>query len=132
MSVFAVLAAATATALATGLGAVPFLLVRRPTRAWLGFANALAAGAMLGASAGLAWEGVRAGPWRTALGALIGGIFIAVTTRLLEARPYLHVAGLEAADALRMLLIVGVMTVHSVTEGVGVGSRSATARRSGR
>lgn len=121
MSVFAVLAAATATALATGLGALPFVLVRRPTRAWLGIANALAAGAMLGASAGLAWEGVRAGPWRTALGALVGAIFIALTTRLLEGRPYLHVAGLEAADALRMLLIVGVMTVHSVTEGVGVG-----------
>jgi zinc transporter ZupT len=121
MTALAVFAAATVTALATGLGALPFAFVRHPTRAWLGLANALAAGAMLGASAGLAWEGVRAGPGRTALGAALGALFIALTTRFLEDRPHVHVAGLEGADALRLLLIVGVMTVHSVTEGVGVG-----------
>jgi zinc transporter ZupT len=116
-----VLVAATATALATGLGALPFAVVRRPTRAWLGVANSLAAGAMLGASAGLAWEGVRAGPWRTVFGAAGGALFIAATTRLLEGRRHVHIAGLERADVLRMVIIVGVMTVHSVTEGVGVG-----------
>jgi zinc transporter, ZIP family len=121
MTALTVLLAATATALATGLGALPFAVVRRPTRAWLGVANSLAAGAMLGASAGLGWEGMRAGPWRTALGAAAGALFIAATTRLLESRRHVHIAGLERADALRMVLIVGVMTVHSVTEGVGVG-----------
>jgi len=120
VNAFAVLAAATVTALATGLGALPFLLVRRPTRAWLGVANSLAAGAMLGASAGLAWEGATIGPGRTAAGAAIGGVFIAATGRFLEGR-HPHVVGLDSADAMRMLLIVGVMTVHSVTEGVGVG-----------
>lgn len=121
MSALTVLAAASATALATGLGALPFLLVRRPTRAWLGVANALAAGAMLGASAGLAREGSLVGAWRTALGVTLGALFIAATTRLLRDRRHVHVAGLGGADGLRMLLIVGVMTVHSVTEGVGVG-----------
>jgi len=121
MTALAVFVAATLTALATGLGALPFAVVRRPTRAWLGVANSIAAGAMLGASAGLAWEGLRAGHWRTALGAAAGAAFIAVTTRVLESRKDVHVAGLERADAMRMLLIVGVMTVHSVTEGVGVG-----------
>jgi zinc transporter ZupT len=120
VSVYAVLAAATVTALATGLGALPFLLVRRPSRAWLGLANAVAAGAMLGASAGLAWEGQSVGQGRTALGALLGVLFIAGTGRVLEGRD-VHVAGLERADAMRMLLIVGVMTMHSFTEGVGVG-----------
>jgi zinc transporter, ZIP family len=120
MSASTVFLAATVTALATGLGAVPFAFVRHPTRRWLGVANALAAGAMLGASAGLVWEGVQAGAWRAALGAAAGAAFIAGTTRVLEQRP-VHLAGLEGADALRMLLIVGVMTVHSVTEGVGVG-----------
>jgi zinc transporter, ZIP family len=120
VNALAVLAAATVTALATGLGALPFLLVRRPTRAWLGVANALAAGAMLGASVGLAWEGTAVGPARTAAGAALGAIFIAGTGRYLEGR-HIHVVGVEGADAMRMLLIVGVMTVHSVTEGIGVG-----------
>jgi zinc transporter, ZIP family len=121
MSALTVFAAATVTALATGLGALPFALVRRPSRTWLGIANAVAAGAMLGASAGLVWEGVQAGAWRTALGAAVGAGFIAGTTRVLEHGPELHMAGVAGADALRMLMIVGVMTVHSVTEGVGVG-----------
>jgi zinc transporter ZupT len=120
VATFAVFAAASVTALATGLGALPFLLVRRPTRAWLGLASALAAGAMLGASAGLVWEGAALGPGRTTLGAVLGVVFIAATGRLLEGRS-LHVVGLDRADALRMLMIVGVMTVHSIAEGVGVG-----------
>src|SRR4029450_3151839 len=33
----------------------------------------------------------------------------------------LHLGSLQGADALAALMIVGVMTVHSVTEGVGVG-----------
>jgi zinc transporter ZupT len=121
MSALTVFVAALITALATGLGALPFAFVRHPTRSWLGIANALAAGAMLGASAGLAWEGAQAGVWRTAVGAAVGAGFIALTTRVLERRREVHVAGLEGADARQMLLIVGVMTVHSVTEGVGVG-----------
>jgi zinc transporter ZupT len=121
VDVIVVFSVALASALATGLGALPFAVVRHPSRSWLGVANALAAGAMLGASAGLVWEGVQAGMWRTAAGAAAGAGFIAATTRFLEHRRDVHVAGLEGADARSMLLIVGVMTVHSVTEGVGVG-----------
>ena len=66
---------ALATALATGLGALPFVFTSRADRAWLGTANSLAAGLMLGASAGLLYEGARYNAERTALGALAGGIF---------------------------------------------------------
>ena len=57
MDALFVFVAALVTALATGLGALPFLLVHRPKRRWLGLANALASGFMIGASAGLAYEG---------------------------------------------------------------------------
>ncbi|MGH3135442.1 MAG: ZIP family metal transporter [Gaiellaceae bacterium] len=113
--------AALATALATGLGALPFLLVRRPARRWLGLANALASGFMIGASVGLAYEGTGHGSEGMILGALAGAAFIAVTSRVLGRDRELHLGALEGADARRALLIVGVMTVHSFTEGVGIG-----------
>ena len=64
------------TAVATGIGALPFAFVKRPTRRWLGASNAVAAGLMLAASFGLLYEGVNYGLWRTLAGALIGLIFI--------------------------------------------------------
>ena len=67
MEVLAVFAIALATALATGLGALPFAFTGVPDRSWLGTANGLAAGFMLGASAGLCYEGSRYGVDRTAL-----------------------------------------------------------------
>jgi zinc transporter, ZIP family len=76
---------------------------------------------MIGASAGLAYEGTTQGAGRTVLGALAGAVSIALATRLLGRNRELHLGALEGADALRALLIVGVMTVHSFTEGVGVG-----------
>lgn len=121
MTALTVFLAALATALATGLGAAPFLLVRQPGRRWLGLANSLAAGFMIGASAGLVWEGASSGPGRTALGAFAGAALIAFTGRQLGRRHDLQLGALQGADARRALLIVGVMTVHSFTEGVGVG-----------
>jgi zinc transporter, ZIP family len=116
-----VFVAALVTALATGLGALPFVLGKHPTRGWIGLANALAAGFMIGASVGLAYEGAVQGPGRTMLGALTGAASIAFASRLLGRDRELHLGALEGADARRALLIVGVMTVHSFTEGVGVG-----------
>ena len=96
--------------------------MRRPGRLWLGLANALASGFMIGASVGLAYEGANYGPDRMVLGAIAGAIFIALTSRLLSRdTKQVHLGALQGADARRALLIVGVMTVHSFTEGVGVG-----------
>ena len=64
--------AALATALATGLGALPFAFDGRGVGRWLGPANAVASGVMLGASASLVIEGVERSGGRTAVGA-IGG-----------------------------------------------------------
>jgi len=109
------------TALATGLGALPFLVFPRFSRVWLGISNAIAAGLMLAASFGLFFEGLEIGVGRVILGIALGLAFIAVSQRALDARPEMQVGALRGADARKALLIVGIMTLHSVTEGVGVG-----------
>jgi ZIP family zinc transporter len=122
VDVWTVFVAASVTALATGLGALPFFFFPHMSRSWLGLANSLASGFMLGASAALFWEGARIGVVRTVGGALLGIAFIELTRRRLGRRDEeLHLGSLRGADATKALLIVGVMTVHSFTEGVGVG-----------
>src|SRR3712207_3735918 len=110
------------TALATGLGAVPFAFAKHPTRKWLGASNAVAAGLMLAASFGLIYEGVEYGVLRALTGALLGLGFIVAARRLLRQDEHpAAFAGMGGLDARKALLIVGVMTVHSFTEGVGIG-----------
>ena len=100
---------------------MPFLLGRQASSSWLGTANALASGFMLGASAGLLWEGRSYGAGRVVAGALAGAMFMLATRRFLGRRRDVHFGAITGVDARRMLMIVGVMTVHSFTEGVGVG-----------
>ena len=113
--------AALVTALATGLGAVPFLFVREMSRWWLAVCNAIAAGLMLAASHGLLVEGSVHDPWRATVGLVLGAGLIAAGRGLVAKRQDLHLGALRGADALKVLMIVGVMTVHSMAEGVGVG-----------
>jgi zinc transporter, ZIP family len=110
------------TGVATGLGALPFAFAKHPTRRWLGASNAVAAGLMLAASFGLIYEGVNHGLLRTLAGALLGLAFIVAARRLLRQDEHPAVfAGMGGLDARKALLIVGVMTLHSFTEGVAIG-----------
>jgi zinc transporter, ZIP family len=120
MTVEAVFLAALVTAVATGLGALPLLLGRIQDRG-VGLATAVAAGFMLGASAGLFREGGAVDLRRTVAGASLGAGFIVLTRRLLGHRRDVEFGALRGSDAIGALMIVGVMTVHSFTEGVGVG-----------
>ncbi len=114
---------ALATALATGLGAIPFLFVKDVSHRVIAISNAVAAGLMLGASFGLVSEGTVHGRWGTLGGAAIGVAFILVTQRLLsdydDEKLVFEAATGESAR--RMLLLLIVMTVHSFSEGVAVG-----------
>jgi zinc transporter ZupT len=122
VNVWTVTAAAAVTAVATGLGALPFAFLRNGMRrGWLGTSNAIAAGFMLAASVGLVWQGAGLGPGRVVLGALAGGLFIVAFRRLIGEREGLVLGRLAGVDALKALVIVAVMTVHSASEGVGVG-----------
>jgi zinc transporter ZupT len=111
------------TALATGLGAIPFLFVRTVSDRAVSLSNAVAAGLMLGASFGLVSEGTVHGQVETVLGALLGVAFILVTQRVLGDRDEEEVVfeAIRGEGARRMLLMIVVMTVHSFSEGVAVG-----------
>ena len=76
---------------------------------------------MLAASGLLFYEAVSGGIVETAVGAVVGISFVAIASRVLSARKDVHFGMLGGADARRALLLVGVMTVHSFAEGVGVG-----------
>src|SRR5829696_3148720 len=74
------------TAVATGLGALPFLFVKDLTRTWLSVGDALASGLMLAASFGLVYEGAAYGLWRTLLGVVLGLGFVVLTRLLFQLR----------------------------------------------
>lgn len=93
--------------------------------------SAIAAGMMLMASYSLFYEGCYfddpgdtstiPSMYRTAIGALVGLLFINVTEKFISNHEDLTVGGLGGADARRALLIFFVMTLHSFSEGVGIG-----------
>lgn len=121
VSVFSVFVFAMITALATGLGAIPFAFTPRMSRWWLGMSNGLAAGLMIAASLMLVYEGSALSIWRTAAGLFAGIAFLVGSRRWLDGNDGLQIGNLVGADARKALLIVGVMTIHSFTEGIGVG-----------
>jgi zinc transporter ZupT len=103
VNVWTVTAAAAFTALATGLGALPFRFFAPKERLW----NAVASLLMIVASASLIWQGWKDGASRLALGVVLGVLFIGVVQRVTTGG--------------KGFLIVTVMTAHSAAEGIGVG-----------
>ena len=121
INIYTIFIAALITALATGLGALPFFFVGQVSKVWQAVASTVAAGLMLGASYGLINEGIGYSPWRLMVGMGLGVLFMGGLHRILAERDDLHVGQLEGANAMKALLIVGTMTLHSFSEGVGVG-----------
>lgn len=114
--------AALATAVATGLGALPFAFARSGGATRLGHADGIASGVMLAASVGLFAEGVSRSGFRTAIGLAAGAAFVVAASRLVGDAPAMRLGELRGADARKGLLIVGVMTAHSAAEGIGIGA----------
>ena len=116
------------TALATGLGAVPFFLVDDVSDRWNVLLWGVASGIMVSASVfGLVQEGlavvdgtlvdaaVAIGPGVLAgVGLVVVGHDVLVDAEV-DARDY------ETADFQKLVLILGILTVHSFPEGVAVG-----------
>ncbi|RMH17094.1 MAG: ZIP family metal transporter [Gemmatimonadetes bacterium] len=112
------------TALATGLGALPFLFVRTVSEAGQAYASALAGGLMMGATSGLLFEGLEYGLVQTLVGVQAGVAFVLLSSRVLGEHD-VSFGEVTGAGARRMLLMVLVMTVHSFSEGVAVGASFA-------
>jgi zinc transporter, ZIP family len=113
--------AALVTALATGLGALPLLAARSMSGRTLAMGNALAAGLMLAASVTLIMEGFELSGSRTIGGIVLGVIAIWLVKKLLDRQGEVSLGDMQGADALKVLMIMGVMTAHSAAEGIGVG-----------
>lgn len=119
------------TALSTGLGALPMAFCRGVSDWWLGLANGMAAGMMCAASYSLLHEGatlegapsggVLSTAQEAAVGVALGGAFIVVSKRFLDAYGDVKLLVLEGVDMRKAVLLVVVMTLHSFSEGIGIG-----------
>jgi len=110
------------TCLATGLGALPFFLVDEIGDRWNVGLWGLASGIMLSASGfGLVLQGLDHGTAvEVGIGALAGVVLVIVSHRIItdaEVDP----KEFARADFEKLVLILGVLTVHSFPEGVAVG-----------
>lgn len=123
------------SAAASGFGAVPAALFGSGRRrslptAWIGWANAVAAGMMLGAAYALAEAGLTGPALPTALGATLGVLFIFATHRALgtDAGP---LDSDRPDDPTYGYKIVLVNALHSASEGVAIGVAMAIDLRFG-
>jgi zinc transporter, ZIP family len=125
--VLTLLLAATATALATGLGAIPVFLLGPRAAGLRPFLLGIAAGAMTVASvAGLLLPGLDQGPAASVgLGLLAGVLFLVVARGALEAR-HRHVERVQSAGLRTSILVFLVLLVHSLPEGFAIGTAYAS------
>jgi ZIP family zinc transporter len=116
------------TALATGLGAIPFFLFDKISKRWNVALWGLASGIMVSASVfGLVREGLAVVEGTTAdaaiaivPGILAGVVLVIVGHELLEGAE-VNPREYEEADFKKLVLVLGILTVHSFPEGVAVG-----------
>lgn len=117
-----VLVAGLVTDLATGLGALPFFFKHEFSDSWLVGLWGLAWGIMFFASIfGLIPEGLASGTvFEVAIGLAIGVALVEAAGRFMEDYE-IDPGTFEEATFRRMVLILGVLTVHSFPEGVAIG-----------
>jgi zinc transporter, ZIP family len=127
MDVLILLGAGFATALATGLGAIPVFLLGERVARWRPTLWGLAAGLMTVASViGLLKPALDDGTVaQVAVGLAAGVAFLFAGEALLRGRD-VHVRDLRGAGVRRAALIFGVLFVHSLPEGLAIGSAYAS------
>ncbi|KAL3763770.1 hypothetical protein ACHAW5_000343 [Stephanodiscus triporus] len=120
------------SAVSTGLGVLPLCFVTEMREYWIGVSNAVAAGMMCAASYSLFLEGCTfvdaddssdvSASARTGIGCVLGLLFILCTKNFLDRHEDdVKLGSMSGADTRKILLMVFVMTLHSFSEGVGIG-----------
>jgi zinc transporter, ZIP family len=127
VEVAALALAGTATALATGLGAVPVFLLGARAERLRPFLWGTAVGLMGVASIiGLLLPALDEGDEPPVVAGLgTGVLFLLASRRLLQGRD-VHVGKLRGAGVRRSLLVFGVLLVHSLPEGFAIGTAFAS------
>lgn len=119
--------AATATALATGLGAVPVFFLGGRASAWQPALYGLAAGAMTVASiVGLLEPGFDQGSTASVLIGVATGVAFLIVIRTAVGHSHGAVAGHTGPGARVSLLVFVVLFVHSIPEGLSIGTAYAS------
>ena len=121
--------AGTATAVATGLGAVPVFALEHRARALRPLLWGLAAGLMAVASVvGLLEPALDEGAAGTVAAGVLAGVAFLVLARMALSGRDVHVGDLRGAGVRRSLLVLGVLLVHSLPEGFAIGTAFASER----
>ena len=127
MEVAVLALAGSATALATGLGAVPVFLLGERAERLRPFLWGTAVGLMSVASVvGLLVPAVDEDGGLAVVAGLVTGVaFLLLSRRSLRGRD-VHVGALRGAGVRRSLLVFGVLLVHSLPEGFAIGTAFAS------
>ena len=110
------------TALATGIGALPFFIVEDISERWNVVLWGLASGIMVSASLfGLILEGLQYGNEVLMVPGLLAGALLVVVANYFLSHSHIDPREYEEADFKKLVLILGILTVHSFPEGIAVG-----------
>jgi len=110
------------TALATGIGAFPFFVVREVNDRLNVALWGVASGIMLVASAfGLVPEGLATGSALVVVAGLLAGVVLVVVAHEVLVDAEIDPKQYEEADFRKLVLVLGVLTVHSFPEGIAIG-----------
>ena len=111
-----------ATALATGIGALPFFFFDDINDRWNVVLWGFSSGVMVAASVfGLINEGLAEGTPAAILIGMAAGVGLVVVANRLLTEAEVDPREYEEADFKKLVLILGILTVHSFPEGIAVG-----------
>ena len=109
---------------AAAVGAMPLVVRERLPLPWIGWANALAAGLMLGAAYALMVAGLDRAPARGAAGALLGIGFV-FATHTASGTEDLDLNRLHETSPAYGYQVLLVNTLHAAPEGIAIGAAMA-------
>ena len=112
-----------AAGLATGVGALPVLFVKRPSKRYLDLMLGFAAGVMLAASVfGLLIPAIdEGGVWVAVGGMLLGALVIHLVARLVRHEHFIRGHKGPSSRLREIWLFVLAITIHNFPEGLAVG-----------